>query len=117
LKVEILYLVKILTLLSLVMGTVFFLLGIFQGAPLIEAFINGFIMVICANVPQGLPATVTSTLAIIAQRLGENNVYVKKLDSLETLGSATVIASDKTGTLTMNKMTVKNCVILIKISG
>jgi len=47
-------------------------------------------------------------LTLIAKRLGEENVYVKRLQTLETLGSATVIASDKTGTLTMNVMTVKN---------
>ena len=93
------------------MGSIFFIVGLTQGAPIILAVIDGFIMVIVANVPQGLPATVTSTLSIIALRLGDKNVFVKKLESLETLGSATLIASDKTGTLTMNKMTVKNIVI------
>jgi sodium/potassium-transporting ATPase subunit alpha len=112
LRIEILHFVKFLTILSIVMGSIFFIVGLTQGAPIILAFIDGFIMVIVANVPQGLPATVTSTLSIIALRLGDKNVFVKKLESLETLGSATLIASDKTGTLTMNKMTVKNIVII-----
>ena len=59
-----------------------------------------------ANVPQGLPATVTSLLAIATQRLAARNIFVKKLHSVEALGAASVIASDKTGTLTKNEMTV-----------
>jgi P-type E1-E2 ATPase len=54
----------------------------------------------------GLPATVTSQLTIITRRLASMNVFLKKLDIVETFGATTVIASDKTGTLTMNKMTV-----------
>jgi P-type E1-E2 ATPase len=73
-------------------------------------FINGFITVIIANVPQGLPATVTSCLAIASQRLAKRNVLVKRLATVETLGAANVICSDKTGTLTENKMTVTNLV-------
>lgn len=61
-----------------------------------------------ANVPEGLPTTVTTILTVIARRLGARQVYIKKLDCLETLGSATCIASDKTGTITQNKMTVEN---------
>jgi hypothetical protein len=58
---------------------------------------------------QGLPATVTSALTLTAERMKEKNVLVKKTDIIEALGSATRIASDKTGTLTQNKMTVMNC--------
>ena len=54
----------------------------------------------------GLPATVTSSLTLVAQRLVRKNVYLKKLDIVEALGSANIIASDKTGTLTKNIMTV-----------
>lgn len=67
---------------------------------------SGFIVIIVANVPQGLPATVTSLLAVATQRLADRNIFVKKLNSVETLGAASVIASDKTGTLTKNVMTV-----------
>uniref|UniRef100_A0A914E852 P-type Cu(+) transporter n=1 Tax=Acrobeloides nanus TaxID=290746 RepID=A0A914E852_9BILA len=56
----------------------------------------------------GLPATVTSTLTIVARRLSKKNIFVKKLDIVEALGSAQIIASDKTGTLTQNVMTVTN---------
>jgi Ca2+-transporting ATPase len=58
----------------------------------------------------GLPATVTSCLAIASQRLAKRNVLVKRLATIETLGAANVICSDKTGTLTQNKMTVTNLV-------
>jgi P-type E1-E2 ATPase len=57
---------------------------------------------------KGLPATVISCLTIVAKRMAKENVYIKKLETIETLGSATCIASDKTGTLTMNKMTVEH---------
>ncbi|ETO18591.1 P-type ATPase [Reticulomyxa filosa] len=59
-----------------------------------------------ANVPEGLPTTVVSLLTIIAKRLAEKNVNVKRLQNVETLGSCTVIASDKTGTITQNNMSV-----------
>jgi P-type E1-E2 ATPase len=57
---------------------------------------------------KGLPATVISSLTIVARRMASENVYIKKLESIETMGSATCIASDKTGTLTLNKMTVEH---------
>jgi P-type Ca2+ transporter type 2C len=60
----------------------------------------------CANVPQGLPSVITAALFIVAERMGKQNVFVKKLDVIETLGSCSVICTDKTGTLTMNLMTV-----------
>jgi P-type E1-E2 ATPase len=57
-----------------------------------------------ANVPQGLPAMLMSQLAIIARRLAKKNMFIKKLDVIDELGAATVIATDKTGTLTQNLM-------------
>nr|CAD2184583.1 unnamed protein product [Meloidogyne enterolobii] len=57
-------------------------------------------------VPCGLPATVTSILTLVARRLANRNVYVKRLDICEALGQVSIIASDKTGTLTRNEMTV-----------
>ena len=61
-----------------------------------------------ANVPQGLPSTITAALFIIADRMGKQNVFVKKLDVVETLGACSLICTDKTGTLTQNIMTVAN---------
>lgn len=57
---------------------------------------------------QGLPATVTSLLSLTALRLRDRNVLIKRTDIIENLGVATIIASDKTGTLTQNKMSVEN---------
>jgi len=94
--------------LAITMGVVFFAIGVGrrQGQDAVNIFINGFLVVIVANVPQGMPATVTSLLTITARQLAKRNVLVKRLDSVEALGATSVIASDKTGTLTMNKMTV-----------
>ena len=61
-----------------------------------------------ANVPEGLLACITISLAITAKRLSERQVLVKNLEAVETLGSTSCICSDKTGTLTQNKMTVEN---------
>jgi hypothetical protein len=68
----------------------------------------GFVIIMIGNVPQGLPTTITACLYIIAERMGKHNVFVKKLDIIETLGSCTCICTDKTGTLTQNLMTVAN---------
>lgn len=58
-----------------------------SGHPIINTFVNGFIIVMVANVPQGLPATVTTCLSIVANRMAKKNVYVKRLDCIETLGA------------------------------
>ena len=114
LRKEVKAFVTFIAILALIMAIAFFVMGIIRiranltQEKVLAIFINGFIIVIVANVPQGLPATVTSCLTIIARRLGDRNVYIKQLECLETLGSATVIASDKTGTLTTNVMTVEN---------
>ena len=74
----------------------------------LDHFIVGFLVIIVANVPQGLPSTVTSQLAIIARRMSEKNVFMKNLNVIDELGAATVICADKTGTLTQNTMVVTN---------
>lgn len=115
LQKEISRFVRFIAILSIGMGTVIFgiALGVeaatgpgLTAAKVLSLFINGFLVVLLANVPEGLPATVTSQLTIIARRLAKRNVCVKRLDIVETLGATTVIASDKTGTLTMNIMAV-----------
>lgn len=108
LQKEIKIFVKTLTFAALCLGIIFFVIGMATGQPFISAFINGFIIVMIACVPEGLPMTVVSCLTITAKRLGSKNVFVKQLQSVETLGSITVIATDKTGTLTQNIMAVAN---------
>ena len=63
--------------------------------------------IIVANVPEGLLPTVTLAMAMAARRMARRNVLVRRLTSIETLGAATVICTDKTGTLTENRMTAR----------
>jgi sodium/potassium-transporting ATPase subunit alpha len=108
LTLEVKRFIKTLTILAVCQAVIFFSIGMIRGGKFIDTFINGFIVVIIANVPEGLPMTVVSALTITAKRLSQKNVFVKRLQSVETLGSCSVICSDKTGTLTQNKMTVSH---------
>jgi sodium/potassium-transporting ATPase subunit alpha len=83
----------------------FFLIGVGIGRPIIENLVFA-IGIIVANVPEGLLSTVTVALSITAKRMAAKSVLVKNLEAVETLGSTSCICSDKTGTLTMNVMTV-----------
>lgn len=100
--------VRFISALAITMASVLFGIGVIRknGDDVLSTFINGFLVIIVANVPQGLPATVTSLLTITAQRMASRNIFVKRLDCVETLGSITLVATDKTGTLTKNVMTV-----------
>ncbi len=98
---------------ALGIGVALFFLSVFViGRPLSEGFIFSVGMVV-AFVPEGLLPTVTLSLAMGVQRMAKRNALIKKLSSVETLGSCTVICTDKTGTLTQNEMTVRE----IWISG
>ena len=108
LKADITYFVKILTIFALFQAAIVFIVGCSRGISPVNVFVNGFIVIMIGNVPQGLPSTVTACLFIIADRMGKQNVFVKKLDIIETLGSCTLICTDKTGTLTLNLMSVAN---------
>lgn len=96
-----------LTIFSLLIGALLFGLGFAIGYPAILNFIFA-IGVITANVPEGLIVEITVGLTLTAQILAQRKVLVKYLDAVETLGSTSCICSDKTGTLTMNKMTASN---------
>uniref|UniRef100_A0A0N5AYX4 Cation_ATPase_N domain-containing protein n=1 Tax=Syphacia muris TaxID=451379 RepID=A0A0N5AYX4_9BILA len=110
LRVEINQFVNKISIFALCMAIFFFMIGCFVARfeNILDHFIVGFLVIIVAIVPQGLPSMVTSQLAIVARKMSEKNVFIKKLDVIDELGAATVIAADKTGTLTQNMMVVTN---------
>ena len=97
---------KTLGIVCLIICVVIFLIGIAEGKELVDMFMTAVSLAVAA-IPEGLAAVSTIVLAIGMQRMVKKNAIVKKLPAVETLGSATVICSDKTGTLTQNKMTVQ----------
>jgi len=99
-------LTKQISIIAIGFGIFFFVAGVlFVKEPIAEAFIFALGMIV-AFIPEGLLPTVTLSLAKAVQRMSKRNALVKKLSSVETLGSTTVICTDKTGTLTQNEMTV-----------
>ena len=97
---------KTLGIVALIICAIIFIVGLFYGKEPIHMFMSAVSLAVAA-IPEGLPAVSTIVLAIGVQRMVKKNAIVKRLPAVETLGSATVICSDKTGTLTQNKMTVQ----------
>ena len=107
LQKEMVWVTRVVAALAIGLGILFFVLGSqIAGLNLTVAFLFA-IGIIVANVPEGLLPTVTLSLALGVQRMARRHALIKKLSSVETLGSTTVICTDKTGTLTQNEMTVK----------
>jgi len=119
LQKEIIKITKIVTVIATITGVVFFVIGFTIGRTFWENFLFA-IGIILANVPEGLLPTVTLSLAMGSQRMLKRKALIKTLTSVEALGSVTVICTDKTGTLTQNKMAVKRIASLgevIKTEG
>ncbi len=107
LAIEINKFIKFISAIAVSWGLTFFILGFIYGYDFITNLVF-MIGIIVANVPEGLLMTVTLSLALTAKKMAEKMVLVKNMESVETLGSTSCICSDKTGTLTQNKMTVSH---------
>jgi calcium-translocating P-type ATPase len=105
LRTEIEHLSRWIGMLAVLIGSLFFVVGRLSGVPFWNAFIFA-IGIIVAMVPEGLLPTLTLALVLATQRMARRNVLIRRLPSIGTLGSTTVICTDKTGTLTQNRMVV-----------
>lgn len=107
LQKNITHLSKVLTVLILIIAVVIFVFGVMTGRESVLDMLLTAISLAVAAIPEGLPAIVTITLALGTQTMAKRKALVRKLPAVETLGTTEIIASDKTGTLTQNKMTVE----------
>eukprot|EP00762_Andalucia_godoyi_P007566 ANDGO_00787.mRNA.1 Sodium/potassium-transporting ATPase subunit alpha len=107
LRREIIYFTKLTSALAISLGVLFFVLSLVLGNSFLQAVIYG-IGLLVSLVPEGLLPTLTVALTLTASKMAQKKVLVKNLESVETLGSTTTICSDKTGTLTQNRMTVSH---------
>jgi Ca2+-transporting ATPase len=97
---------KYLSVAVVIIAVIIFLTGVLRGKPFTDMFLTAISLAVAA-IPEGLPAIVTIVLAIGVQKMSKRNAIIRKLPAVETLGGTEIICSDKTGTLTQNKMTVQ----------
>ena len=107
---------KTLSIVGLIVCIVIFVIGSLYGRPWIPLLMTAVSLAI-SIIPEGLPATATIVMALGVQRMAKKNAIIRKLPAVETLGSATVICCDKTGTLTQNRMTVTHVALAEEIQA
>jgi sodium/potassium-transporting ATPase subunit alpha len=107
---ELRHFIRIISSIAITLGMLFFAISLLLGKPLISSLIFA-IGIIVANVPEGLLPTVTLALTMASRRMAQKNALIKNLEAVETLGSTTVICTDKTGTITQNRMKVSTLVL------
>jgi potassium/sodium efflux P-type ATPase len=120
LQKEINKLTQIIAIVAMVLGVFFLAIGVWVAQLSLAASILFALGIILGNIPEGLLPTVTLSLAVAVQRMSKRNVLIKKLSSVETLGSTNVICTDKTGTLTTNQISVRKVWIdnkVVEVSG
>ncbi len=111
---ELRHFIRVISAIAIALGLLFFALSVLLGNPFTDSLIFA-IGIIVANVPEGLLPTVTLALTMASKRMAKKNALIKNLEAVETLGSTTVICTDKTGTITQNQMRVATLVLGLRV--